>query len=449
MKRAIALMGQNRAIVVGLMAQVLQYGAALLLLPFIVTRLPTAQVGIWYVFVTVQGLAALADFGFQPTIARSFAAAYAGADRLHKEGLAGTAGSEPNLSLVNRILRTSRGLYLALAAVILLLLLTLGTWYITHIASREIDNIQHVQIAWVVFATGTAFNLYLLWVSPFLLGANRATHNYLFLIASRGGFAILGVIALLAGGGLIALALMNLAGGLIGRAVAAWSMRPMMRQLRDAPPDHGPSVSVLSEIGPNAARMGLVALGGFLINRFNVLIISSYAGLATSASYAISLQLLSALTAAALLPSQIALPRMVSLRVRHEVADLRRLFIRRHVFLLLLFVTGSLFLVLFGQPLLTIIGSRIVLLSPTLLFLLAFVLLLEANHTNCAFVITTGNRVPFVAGALSSGIGVALLGGIAASQGFGVLGVITAQGVVQLAYNNWKWPRMLWKELKL
>lgn len=448
MRRAIALAGQHRAVVVGLVAQVLQYGAALLLLPFIVTRLSSAEVGIWYVFVTVQGLAILADFGFQPTTARGFAAAYAGADRLLREGLDASVGAKPNLSLVRQILRASRRLYLLLAAAVLLLLLTLGSWYITSIAAGEIDDVRSVQIAWAVFASGTAVNLYFLWVSPFLLGANRPTHNYLYLIANRGGFAVLGIVALLAGGGLLALALASLAGGFIGRIVAAWSMRPLIRDLQAAPPSDQPWTAVLRDLAPNAGRMGLVALGGFLINRVNVLILSSFVGLTVAASYAISLQLFGALTAAALLPSQIALPQMVALRVRHEVSKLRHLFIPRHLFLLGLFVAGAGGLVLAGQPLLSLIGSNVVLLPRPLLLLLALVLLLEANHTSCAFVITTGNRVPFVPGALLSGLGVALLSGVAAAQGLGALGVIAAQGAVQLAYNNWKWPHMLWVELK-
>lgn len=448
MRRLIAMANTHRAIMVGLAAQVLQYGAALLLLPFIVTRLPTVEVGIWYVFVTVQGLAALGDFGFQPTIARSFAAAYAGSDRLHREGLsASTTEGVPNLILVGRILRTSRGLYFLLAATVLLLLLTLGMWYVTHIASREIANLRHIQIAWAVFATGTAFNIYLLWVSPFLLGANRPTHHYIFLIASRGGFAIFGVVTLLMGGGLIALALMNLVGGLVGRGVAAWSMRPMMIDLHAVPSELRSTRSVLCDIGPNAARMGLVALGGFLINRFNVLIVSSYIGLSASASYAISLQLLSALTAAALLPSQVALPAMVGLRVRHDVPRLRRMFLQRQGFLIGMFILGAAALIVVGQPLLGLIGSRVRLLPQPALILLAVILLLEANHTGCAFVITTGNRVPFVASALLSGIGVALLSVGAAAAGWGIFGVVAAQGVVQLAYNNWKWPFMLWTEL--
>ena len=447
MKGLIARARRQQGAAFGFIAQALQAGASLLLLPFVVTRLPAAEIGVWYVFMTIQGLAGLADFGFQPTVARGFAAAFAGASEIRREGLVHAAGPAPNLLLVKQVLMAARTLYLGLAAGVLILLLTLGLFYITRVAGREIPDVGHVQLAWVVFVFGTALNLYLLWMGSFLVGAERITQNYLLVICNRGAFALFGIAALLGGGGLMSLAIINVAAALLTRVLASSMLRPLVDPLGHVRPSRQDVRMILGALWPNASRSGLVGLGAFLITRINVLVISTFAGLSASASYAVSLQLLGALAVASQVPTQVALSRMVALRVRHQFGALRHLFIGRHGFMVASVVVGTLFIVFAGQPLLGMIGSKLTLLPRPTFLLLGLVMLLEANHANCAFVITTANRVPFVKAALFSGVAVAVLSTVSAWAGFGALGAIAAQGLVQLAYNNWRWPMELWREL--
>ncbi|EIS69676.1 putative membrane protein, partial [Yersinia pestis PY-66] len=60
------------------------------------------------------------------------------------------------------------------------------------------------------------------------------------------------------------------------------------------------------------------------------------------------------------------------------------------------------------------------------------------NHSICATIITSKNNVPFVFVSLFSG-GLIILLSIMLSVHFkyGVVGLILAQGIVQLMYNNW------------
>jgi O-antigen/teichoic acid export membrane protein len=437
----------HAALALGFAAQLLQYGSGLLLLPFVLTRLSPAEVGIWYLFLTVQSLAFLADFGFQPTLTRAFSAAYAGSSEIRKQGLAEALG-RPNLILVEQILRLCRGFYMALAAAVLLLLLTAGTAYIRSLTAAEPLDSTNTLLVWFLLSVGTAAQLYFSWNSAFLTGGGQLAANYANQIASRAGFVGIGIVALSAGWGLLGLAVANIASIIVARIYAQLLMRPLLRPLSGIRAAGGHTKDVLRALWPNASRMGLVALGAFLITRVNVLIISTYMGLPTVASYALSLQLLAAVTSVAQLPMQVAIPKMVQLRVVQDIAGLRSLFIRRQAFLLLVFVSGALFVVVAGQPLLDLVGSRVQLLAAPLLLLLSLVLLLETNHSACGLVITTANHVPFVAPALISGLAVAALASFAAWYGLGVAGVILAQGVVQLAYNNWKWPLLLWNQLR-
>ena len=447
MIRPSRVLRRHGAVSAGLLAQALQYASALALLPFIVTRLSEAEVAIWYIFVTIQGLVLLADFGFQPTIGRAIASAFAGSSELKRQGLASPmAGAAANLPLVQRVVVTARRLYLALAVCVLVLLATLGTAYVSEIAPGQ--DAERIRTAWLLFALGTAANLYFLWIVPLLLGSGRVAQSYLFTIVNRGGFALIGVAVLLAGGGLVALAAANLAGVLIARGAAEAMLRPILRSFANIAATREEARAVLLSLWPNTWRLGLVALGAFAINRSNILVIASLISLSAAASYAITLQLFAALAAVAQLPTQASLPRMIALRVQGDVASLRQMFLLRQAFLVATFVVGAGFLLLVGRPLLDLVGSTVQLLEPAEMAVLAVILLLEANHSNCAIVITTGNRVPFVWPGLLSGGAVVMLAIVVAYKGGGLIGVILAQGLVQLLYNNWKWPLMLWKELR-
>jgi hypothetical protein len=440
----LVLVRRHSAMLVGLVAQALQYGSALMLLPFLVTRLSAAEVGIWYVFVTVQGLALLADFGFQPTIARAFAAAFGGARELRTTGLATEASREPNYHLARQVLKAARWLYLGLALVTAAILLTVGTRYIVSIATGQVPDLQDVILAWTVFSAGTALNLYLVWVSPLMLGSGRVTQNYLFLIAGRGSFALIGIGVLMAGGGLLGLAIANLVSNVLARLVAIPLMRPVAASLKGTVPASEVR-DTLARLWPNAGRMGLVAVSGFLITRANVLILSTFVGLETAASYAISLQLLTALAMVAMLPTQIALPRIVELRIRDDMAGLRHLLLGRMAFFFGAYMAGAVAIVIGGQFGFALVGSEVELLPQALLSLLALVVMLEMNHSNAAFVITTANDVPFVAPALLSAAAILLLSMGLVWAGMGAFGAILAQGLVQGAYNNWKWPLTAWR----
>ena len=83
------------------------------------------------------------------------------------------------------------------------------------------------------------------------------------------------------------------------------------------------------------------------------------------------------------------------------------------------------------------------------LLMMAAIWLLETNHSACAGAIATGNTIPFLNAAVFSGLGICIFSLMAGWMGLGVWAIMLAQGIVQLAYNNWKWPSVLYGELKI
>jgi len=437
----------HQGLAIAALAQALQYGSGLLLLPVVVLKLGPQEVGLWYVFIAAQGLAAVADFGFQPTIARYVSLAHSGASRFDAESHREESITGPNLSLLASMLHAAKKLYGVLSSGMFVVLGMGGIFYLLPLARAGGLDTTLVGTSWLLFALATALSIYFLWIPAFLLGSGRIAENYVFLVLSRGSSALLGIVALLLGGGLIGLSAAFLAAQVIARIGGSFFLAKMPIT-RGAPFDHRPASALLREIAPKAARPGLVGMGAFLITRFNVFAVSSFFGLAAAASFSISLQMIMAVNNIAQLPAQMSLSRLVAARVGKDQAAVAAVAGRATRGFILISVAGSAATVAFAPLLLAALDSNVSPLPLPTMLLLALVLALEGNHSLHAFFITTANKIPFVVPALLSGLAVVVVVPLSCMAGLGIMGVIGAQGLVQAAYNNWHWPVVFWKSVK-
>src|SRR3981189_1705050 len=71
----------------GLVAAALRSGSALLLLPLILWRIPSDELGLWYVFVSLGAVAGLIDLGFAHTSTRAAGYLWAGSRALLPFGI--------------------------------------------------------------------------------------------------------------------------------------------------------------------------------------------------------------------------------------------------------------------------------------------------------------------------------------------------------------------------
>ena len=61
-------------------------GINIILLPVIIRYLNTVELGLWYTFTSLYGLAMLIDFGFQTIISRNVSYLWSGANSVKSEG---------------------------------------------------------------------------------------------------------------------------------------------------------------------------------------------------------------------------------------------------------------------------------------------------------------------------------------------------------------------------
>jgi O-antigen/teichoic acid export membrane protein len=430
----------------GVCAQFMQYGAALLLLPVLGAKLPSATFGLWFVFMTIQSLVTLIDLGLGQSLARSFSYVFAGARELLRHGVRDNANPiEVDTGLVSDTIRTARLLYGIVAAAVAMLLLGPGTWYIHSLGA--LSSNEDIA-AWGLYAVAITFNVYFQWYLPLLVGSGKLRENYKATVIVRGGFAVMAAGLLQIRAELWVVSASYLSAVFLMLFYASRQTKTIFESL---PHRHIPLNTVRNHfeiLWHNSYRTGLVSIGAFLITRYSVLLVSWHYGLTLAASYAFTLQVFSALSSLALVPFGAILPRMAALRLHGRFAELRQLLGASFVITWSLATLSICGVVAFGNPILTALHTKTNLLPFHLLILIGITVFLELNHGASAMVISAMNRVPFVPAAITSGLVICVLSTWAAQHGQPLWVIIAIQTLTQLAYNNWKWPLDVFKEFK-
>lgn len=426
----------------GYVAQLMNLAGGLLLLPVLLWRWTPEEIGLWFVFLTMVSLAQLLELAVQPTLVRSAAYVYAGATALRSQGLGEpvTAGQAVDRALLWQLFVAGRAAYRLVAAAVAVVLLVGGSAYVQHLQARDGAGLEGGVTAWIAYAAGYVIGAYFGYFNAFILGRGDVAQSYQLVVVTKGGFVVVAAGAVAAGAGLWGVGLAALLSSIASRWLAhrCYHRGPHATRADD---DGRPLRPILALLWPNSWRLGVVQLGAFLVVRANTLVAATFLSLGAVGRYGVTVQLLWVLSGVASLLVTLQMPRMTAAQVRGDQDELRRAFGLAVVAAWVLYMVGALVLALAGNPILEQLGKSLRLLDGALLAVLVVVALLEMNHALAATYLTTLNRIPFTAAAIVSGVAIVTLGSVLCGVfGADLWGLILAQGLVQLCYNNWKWP---------
>lgn len=420
--------------------------SGVLVLPLIVRILPSDHLGLWYVFLSLQGLAALFDLGFSPAVTRAAGYLWGGAQQLKKFGVAHVETEdrtkpEPNYPLLTSLVATMRLYYRFFGIGTGLIMLVVGGAWI-WIKTQSFPDAASLRACYAVFVFGGFLNATGdLW--PALLsGINGVRAAQKILVGSAFINFVATVGGLLAHFGIWSLVIATVGAG----AFIRWAGRAAFFQLATAKLDRQspPNFQLIGTLWPTAWRSGLVSLGGFLVISANTLICSAFLDLKQTASYGLSLSLIAILAYASSTFIQIKMPLVNQLRASHQTNQIIELWIQRTRISIVVFVLGGLLLLFGGNFALQTIGAKTLLLPQAQLAFALLIFGLEMHHTLYANLIISENQNPFVAPSLLSGTAILVLSLILTPR-LGIWGMLLAQGFIQACFNNW-WP--IWRALR-
>jgi O-antigen/teichoic acid export membrane protein len=448
----------------------MSYGINLLLLPFMLRYLSRPELGLWYTFSAINYLVLLLDFGFMPTILRNASFAWDGTTTLIKEGLAPEASSgEPNFALLRTILQATRLVYLWIATGALVLMALPGVVYL-HGLLRQLPSGSHgsIWLAWAIFCLGVFCNLYYSYWAPMLRGVGAIKENNQAMVIAKLAQLAVTILGLVAGYGLIAAASGFLFSGLVTRQVSRlgfFRYEDMARRLQLTLAMPAEKVQeIIAIIWHGAHKQGIVSLGMFMIRRVDLLVCSSFLGLAVSAEYGLTQQIFTTMASVAAILFNSYLPLMHGARLRGDQNTLRTCYALSTLVAWLTLIAGTLFLVVAGQGaihaikgLVSLGGSHEVamqntatLVTPAKIAFIGMFTLFEINHQLFYGLIITGNRIMQPRAYLITGACMAILDILCVKcTSLGLWGLLYIHFLCQLAYNNWKWPLIGLRELDM
>lgn len=435
----------------------LKYGISFFTLPLVLRYLEKEQLAIWYVFGAIGGLMMLLDFGLNPTIMRNISYAWSGAKELKQNGIYSDGfASEPNYKLLYEVIRESKKIYSILAVISLVLLLTVGTYYINNI-SINLENNKVIIISWIIYSIACALNFYYSYITALLLGTGSIKESeiaiavanlcYLFVLAI--GLAYLKL-------GILALSVCYLLTPLISRNLSKkFFFTPKIKnelvKIKEEKNDSTKIENLFKIIWYNTYKLGIVTIGAYLITQSNTIICSKFIDLDTTGQYGLALQFFNLIAIFSSIVFRSYLPVFNEARLRKNEDRLKQYFSVAVFVGWVSYIFAGIMFIAFGPIVIRLIGSKTQLLDIKLLSFMFLYLFLEFNHgTLFSTFMTTKNEIPFVKPSLISGIFIICLSIIFVKTfKLGIVGLMLSQCLVQLSYNNWKWPYEVLKEMNM
>lgn len=424
-------------------------GINIILLPIVLHFLQPQELGLWYVFLSIGTFVSLFDFGFAPQMARQITYSFSGASSLQKTGLSTVpVVEEVNYSLFSNLIKTARLIYLLIAGLVLIILLTGGTYYVIYISGELFS--WKVLLAWFCYSVACFINLYFSYYNAIFRGLGNFVALSKATVFSKMAQLCVAGIGLYYGQGLLAVSAAYLISGVIFRLLLIRSFN-IYRQLiaTEKRTDKQNVIENFKIIWHNAWRDGIVMLSRYFTSQSNTIICSLYLGLAETASYALSIQIITIVSSFSTIYYSTNQPELTEANLHRDLKRKRFIFARSWVVFIFAFLFLSIGVIVAGFPLLKILGAKTQM-NVWIYLALSIYLFLEANHSLFASYISTGNILPYTFPYLISSILSLILSVIIIkTTSWGIWGLIASPFIVQLAYNNWKWPQYVLRDLHI
>ena len=434
-------------------ATFLKIGSSILLMPIILHKMSPESVGIWNIFLTISFFLSLVDFGFNVSFTRNITYIFSGVKELKITGY-GLANQQlnqvPDFGLLKGLIKAMRSFYLKLAIGIFLLLIILGTYYISYLLKNYHGDHRVIYISWILFIVVNTYNLYTLYYETLLLGKGLIKASKQLIILGQGTYLIVASVLILCGFDLLSIIIGQFCSVVLVRILSyrLFFTKQMLAHLKQAAANN--SAAILKTIMPNAIKMGLTSLGGFFVQRSTVLIGSIFLSLEQIGSYGVSLQVINVIAGLAVIYQATYLPKINQLRVAGDTYTLKSLHIKSKFIFIGTFILGCAGIYFVGPWALALLHSKTILVPPNVLMIMFLVAFIENNIIVSSNIILSKNEVPFYKASLVSGalivVGLMIMFNY---SNLGITNLVLVPLIVDLLYQGWKWPLVVVLDLKI
>lgn len=422
----------------------------LALIPVFIIHLSPQLFGIWLFFSNLTTLMLLLLIGLDNTLPRLLSYILAGASKLQVEKIStkDLFGKGANLNLLSDFMKKSKELISKLTGIQVVIALLF--WPYVFAASEKYNQVKVVEIfgIWLIYGIGVvllfSFHLY----NSLVRGVGEIWLANLLVASQRLMFLTLSTLMLLERPSLYSIAVAFLISNSTVFYFSKTIIDSKLRLLNVANqiPSGINQVSI-SEILRNTRLLAINSISGFLILRFSMLASVLVLDVNTSTQYNLTITLYLSLYGICLEITRNYTTRLNIHQAKKNLIQLRAIYRHMRFLTLSIFAAGASILIFFGNSLLQRMSPGFNLLPLAPLIVIFLIYMLELNHTISAIYLSSHNYFPMTGYVILAGTFIAFVGA-AASTLFSFWGFILAHGLIQLLYNNWKWPYMVRKELR-
>lgn len=425
------------------------------ILPVILSKVSSAEYGLWSTFLSISAFIALVDSGFASVVTRYVTYAYCGARSIKKDGLPDMCEkSEPNHRLIFEIIYTAKGTYRKIALIAASLFL-FATVYILYLCGDTI-GVMEALIAWVLFAFGNIIKLYFTYYTAFIKGLGKIKETESIHLITAIIYLFTRMLFVSMGFGIIGLGIASLLDAILFRALIAIYLnryisaeKEIANQVKSKLKNEKTN-ETKEALWKNSKQMGLITITDYITGQGKTLLCSTLMPLSTLGSFSLTNQLLNVAVNLSLVPYNTFRVKLGDCIVSNDSEGKKNLFSFMVLSEIGVITLGTLVMLLFGDVLLRLVHSNTQLLdTASIILLLVYQLIISTNKV-CTYYISLKNTQPFMKSyIISSFAGVigAFILGLFWENGF--LCYILSALVSQLVYNAWKWPRYAIKDIGL
>lgn len=423
--------------------------SGLITLPLILMWLSEEEIAVNYLFINIISYTAIFDLGFSPQLSRNMGFIFGGASDIKSVGFEKSNSNEINYRLVKNVISSAKFLYARISLFVLLLLLTVGTWYVkTTTNGYQVEN--EIIWMWLVFCAIETLDFYFRFYTPLLQGkGDIAELNKIDFISSIAK-VITTILFLWLGLRLWAVII-----GMFVRIVITRIMSVRVLYFKDSLKDklNGIIIDVnekremIRRLWHNARRSAIVQIASFCTTQMGFLLTGIFLTARDISSYGLLMQLTLIITGISTSLSSSVTPIYAQLRTNNDMAGVKRNFYFTTGLFYILYIMGSLFMVTLCPICLTLIKANAVL--PSLLVTIIYIVykFLEGQHCICIYCISSKNKVYDTESATIMAVATIILLFVSLKYtSYGLFGVVVVQFVVAIVYANWKWPYELCKD---
>ena len=327
-------------------ATFLKLASQALLLPLILTMMSSEKVGIYVVFITINSFALLLDFGFNSSFTRNVTYVFSGVKSLKKQGYEKKINNKNYIdyALLKGLISVMRRFYLLLSLILFVLLITLGSFYISFLTQDYQGDINEVYIAWIILITVNTYNTYTLYYGALLLGKGLVKKSKQITIAGQLVFLFFSASLIILGYGLIAIFTAQGLSIIIIRFLSkkTFFTDQIIKDLKLI--SNRSNREIFNSIYPNSLKIGITSLGAFMVHRSTIIIGSLYISLEDIASYGITLQIITVVSGLAGIYTSTYLPKINELRIRDNIVEIKKIYLKGQFIVILSYLLGSFFI---------------------------------------------------------------------------------------------------------